>query len=105
MTIRLIAAILGLALLLPGLPALAQSKDFEREVRRTECQTEAFAEYSDETQRCLDELSSATDECSDIEDFKRRMRCKRSTTRDYERCGKSNQRRYDREERRCASLD
>ena len=51
LTVALVAVA---SVLLPAPPA--QADDFERELRRTECRTEAFAEYTQEAGRCLDEL-------------------------------------------------
>ena len=92
-----------LVVLLSGLPALAE--DFEREVRRAECATAAFDVYSDEVERCLEEFSSDGDECSEIDDFRSRMRCKKRAGKAYERCGKRNEQRHNREKRRCAALE
>ena len=99
LTVALVAVA---SVLLPAPPA--QADDFERELRRTECRTEAFAEYTQEAGRCLDELSSAEDRCEAIEDIERQIRCGQRATRAYERCGNDYKRRHDREKRRCASL-
>ena len=94
--------ILVLFVLLSGLPTLAD--EIGGEARRAKCMTTAFNVYSEEVQRCLDEFSNDGDECSEIDDFQSRLRCKKRASVAYERCGKRNEQHHDRERRRCEAL-
>ena len=62
------------------------SDDLGSDVRRAACEAEVLTSLGERNEDCLAENSMEVDECSDIDEFKSRMRCKKRSTRNLERC-------------------
>ena len=86
------------------IPASAQESEFDRELRQTECQAEAFNLYTESNSSCLKNDSRATDECNEIQDFQNRLDCKKEVREILEDCFDRVNAQYDDQVRFCESL-